>query len=72
VTWAVPLTLPLVAVTVQGPPAVAPAVNSPCALMRRSGTIGGSCLLVPRERTKATKASFYYVPVPPTLTVWVV
>ena len=29
VTLAVPLTLPLVAVTVKGPPAVAPAVNKP-------------------------------------------
>ena len=33
VTLAVPLTLPLDAVTVKGPPAVAPAVNNPDALM---------------------------------------
>ena len=33
VTLAVPLTLPLVAVTVKGPPAVAPAVNKPEALI---------------------------------------
>ena len=33
VTLAVPLTLPLAAVTVKGPPAVEPAVNSPEALM---------------------------------------
>jgi hypothetical protein len=33
VTWAVPFTLPLAAVTVNGPPAVEPAVNNPAALM---------------------------------------
>jgi hypothetical protein len=33
VTLAVPVTLPLVAVTVKGPPAVEPAVNKPEALM---------------------------------------
>ena len=32
VTWAVPFTVPLAAVTVNGPPAVVPAVNSPDAL----------------------------------------
>ena len=33
VTLAVPLMLPLVAVTVNGPPAVAPAVNKPAVLI---------------------------------------
>jgi hypothetical protein len=33
VTLALPLTLPLLAVTVKGPPALAPAVNKPVALM---------------------------------------